>query len=69
VKLVRIKCFTYDNNGHLAKDFPKPPWVNICIFQGGLMVEIGAHKNETSNLLKLNCKINNKVMCFFLVHE
>jgi hypothetical protein len=30
------------------------------------MVEIGAHENETSNLLKLNCKINNKVMCCFL---
>jgi len=30
------------------------------------MAEIGVHKNETSSLLKLNCKINNKVMCYLL---
>jgi hypothetical protein len=27
------------------------------------MAEIRAHESETSNLLKLNCKINNKVTC------
>jgi len=29
------------------------------------MAEIGAHKNEASNQLKLKCKINNKLVCYF----
>jgi hypothetical protein len=66
--LFKVKCFNYDNNGHFAKDFPKPPQVNEFISQGELilqrvfMAEIGAHKSETSNLLKLNYKINNKIV-------
>jgi hypothetical protein len=30
------------------------------------MVEIGTHESEASNLLKLNYKINDKLMCCFL---
>jgi len=30
------------------------------------VAEIGAHKNEASNLLKLNCKINDKLVGCFL---
>jgi hypothetical protein len=30
------------------------------------MAEIGAHKSETSNFEKLNCKINNKIMGYLL---
>jgi hypothetical protein len=26
------------------------------------MAKIGAHKSETFNLLKLNCKVNNKIV-------
>jgi hypothetical protein len=65
-----VSIVTY--NEHLAKDCPKSPWINDCIargkliLQGGFMVEIGAHKSEASNLLKLNCKINNKIMGSFL---
>jgi hypothetical protein len=25
--LSKVKCFNYDNNGHLTKDCPKPPWM------------------------------------------
>ncbi len=32
------------------------------IILGGFMAKIGAHKIEASNLLKLKCKINNKLM-------
>jgi hypothetical protein len=70
--VVKVKCFNYDNNGHMAKDYPKPPWVNECIaqgkliLQGGLVAKIGAHESETSNLLKLNCKINDELVCCFL---
>jgi hypothetical protein len=52
----------------LAKDYPKPPWVNECIaqgkliLQGGLVAKIGAHESKASNLLKLNCKINDKIV-------
>jgi hypothetical protein len=66
--LSKVKCFNRDNNGHLAKDYPKPPWMNDCIaqskliFEGGFMAKIGAHKSEAFNLLKLNCKINNKIV-------
>jgi hypothetical protein len=34
------------------------------IFLRGFMAKIGAHKNETSNLLKLKCKINNGLVCY-----
>ncbi len=60
--------FQYDNNGHLVKDCPKPPQVSDyishskLIIQGGFMAEIRAYKSEASNLLKLNCKINNKIV-------
>ncbi len=30
------------------------------------MVEIRANKSETSHLLKLRCKINNKLVCCFV---
>jgi hypothetical protein len=30
------------------------------------MVGIGVHKSEASNLLKLNCKIDNKIVGYFL---
>ncbi len=66
--LSKVKCFNHDNNGHLAKDSAKPPWMNDCIAQGklilqrGFMAKIGAHKSEAFNLLKLNCKINNKIV-------
>ncbi len=30
------------------------------------MVKIGVHENKASNLLKLNCKINNKIVGCFL---
>jgi hypothetical protein len=30
------------------------------------MVKIKALENEASNLLKLKCKINNKLVCCFL---
>jgi hypothetical protein len=36
------------------------------IIPGGFMVEIGAHESEASNLLKLNYKINDKLVCCFL---
>ncbi len=26
--LTKVKCFNYDNHGHLAKDYPKPPRVS-----------------------------------------
>jgi hypothetical protein len=32
--LSKVKCFNRDNNKHLAKECPKPPWVNDCIAQG-----------------------------------
>jgi len=35
-------------------------------FQGGFVVEIRVNKSETSNLQKLRCKINNKLVCCFL---
>lgn len=50
------------------KDYPKPPWVSNyvaqgkLILQGGFMAEIGAQNSETSNLLKMNYKINNKIV-------
>jgi hypothetical protein len=30
------------------------------------VAEIGAHESEASNLLKLNCKINDELVCCFL---
>ncbi len=66
--LLRVKCFNCDNNGHLAKDYPKPFQVSDCIAQGkliiqrGFMAKIGAHKSKASNLLKLNCKINDEIV-------
>ncbi len=60
--------FQCDNNGHLVKDRLEPPQVSDCIshskliIQGGFVVKIRAYKNKTSNLLKLNCKINNKIV-------
>jgi hypothetical protein len=36
------------------------------IIQGGFIAEIGAHESEAFNLLKLNCKINDKLVCCFL---
>jgi hypothetical protein len=56
----------------LAKHCPKPFQVNEfiakvkLIIQGGFMVEIGAHESEASNLLKLNYKINDNLVCYFL---
>jgi hypothetical protein len=32
--LSKVKCFNCDNNGHIVKDYPKPPWVSDCISQG-----------------------------------
>jgi hypothetical protein len=29
--LTKVKCFNYDNHGHLAKDYPKPFQVCDCI--------------------------------------
>jgi hypothetical protein len=64
----KVKCFNCDNNGHLVKDYPKPPWVSDyisqgkLIFQGGFVDETKVHENKTSNLLKLNYKINNKIV-------
>ncbi len=66
--LSKVKCFNCDNNGHLVKNYPEPPWVNDCISQGKLILqwgfvdEIGVHESKTSNLLKLNYKINNKIV-------
>lgn len=66
--LSKVKCFNYDNNEHLVKDYPKPPWVSNyvaqgkLILQGGFMAEIGVQNSETSNLLKMNYKINNKIV-------
>jgi hypothetical protein len=70
--LAKVKCFNCDNHGHLAKDFPKLLQINDDIFQGkfffqgGFVVEIRVNKSETSNLLKLKCKINNKLVFCFL---
>jgi hypothetical protein len=56
----------------LAKDYPKPPWVNEyiaqskLIIQGGFVAEIGAHESKASNLLKLNCNINDEIVGCFL---
>jgi hypothetical protein len=67
----KVKCFNC-NNEHLAKDYLKPPQVNDyivqgkLIFQGGFMAKIGTHKSEASNLLKLNCKLNNKIVGYFI---
>jgi len=36
------------------------------ILQGGFVAKIGAHENEASDLLKLNYKINDKLVCYFL---
>jgi hypothetical protein len=36
------------------------------ILQGDVMVKIGAHKSKAFNLLKLNCKINNKIVGYLL---
>jgi hypothetical protein len=69
--LSKVKCFNCDNNRHLAKDYPKSLWVNECIaqckliFQGGFMTKVGAYESKTSNLLKLNCNINDEIVgCF-----
>ncbi len=66
--MFKVKCFNCDNNKHLVKDYLKPPQVNQniaqgkLIFQGGFMDEIRAHESEASNLLKLNCKISDKIV-------
>jgi hypothetical protein len=39
--LFNVKCFNCDNNEHLAKDCPKPPWISECIVQGKLIVQGG----------------------------
>jgi hypothetical protein len=50
---------------HLAKDCPKPPWVNkISIkglesLQGGFEIKVNV-LTKVFNLLKVNCKVNNK---------
>jgi hypothetical protein len=43
------------------RPFPKAKFFPLK----GFMAEIGAHKNKASNLLKLKCKINNKLVCYF----
>jgi hypothetical protein len=66
--LSEVKRFNCHNYEHLVKDCPNPLRLSKCIAQGkliirkGFMAEIGAHKNEASNLLKLNCKINDKLV-------
>jgi len=66
--LSKVKCFNYDNYEHLVNDYLNPLWLSECIAQGkliiqkGFMAEIEAHENEASNLLKLNCKINDKLV-------
>jgi hypothetical protein len=71
----KVKFFKCNNNGHLAKDYPKPPQVSDyiaqgkLIFQRGFMAEIGTHKSEASNLLKLNCKINNKIVGYLIITQ
>jgi hypothetical protein len=70
--LVKVNFFNCDNNGYLAKDYFKPLRVSDYIAQGKLifqqsfMTKIGAHKSEASNLLKLNCKINDKIVDYLL---
>jgi predicted aspartyl protease len=32
----------------------------------GFVAKIGAHESEASNLLKLNCKINDELVCCLL---
>jgi hypothetical protein len=64
----KVQCFNCDNNGHLAKNYPKPLRVSDCIAQGklifqrGFVTKIGAHKSKASNLLKINCKINYEIV-------
>jgi len=36
--LSKVKCFNYDNHGHLAKDCPKSPRVIKCIAQNKLII-------------------------------
>jgi hypothetical protein len=66
--LSKVKCFNCDNYEHLVKDWPNPLQLSECIVQGklviqkGFMAKIGAHESEASNLLKLNCKINDKLV-------
>jgi hypothetical protein len=36
--LSNVKCYNCDNNEHLVKDCPKPPWVSECIAQGKLIL-------------------------------
>jgi hypothetical protein len=66
--LSKVKCFNCDNYEHLVNDYLNPLWLSECIAQGkliiqkGFMAEIEAHENEASNLLKLNCKINDKLV-------
>jgi hypothetical protein len=36
--LSNVKCFKYDNHGHLAKDCPKSPRVIECIAQGKFII-------------------------------
>jgi hypothetical protein len=36
--LSKVKCFNCDNNGHLIKNYPKPPWVSDYISQGKLIL-------------------------------
>ncbi len=68
--LMKVKCFNSDNHEHLANDYLKPPQVNDYISQGnlilkgGFVVKIKVHENKASNLLKLKCKINNKLIYF-----
>jgi len=37
--LPKVKCFNCDNNRHLAKDCPKPPWVSDYIAKGKLIFQ------------------------------
>jgi hypothetical protein len=66
--LPKVKCFNYDNHKHLAKNCPKPPKVSDYISEGKFIFQGGfvANKSKTSNLLKLKCKINDKLVCYFL---
>jgi hypothetical protein len=64
--LSKVKCFNYNNHGHLAKDCPKSQRVIECIAQSKLIIlgDLVAKiwHTKASKLLKLNYKINDKVV-------